>query len=451
MVIAVCGLALPSRAQVREISLGDAVRQALEHSPELQMARIDEAVAGDERWAALASMGPRLSLDANVQFWDKPTAIEFVDPSSIPDPDELGPLKDLLPESFLNLFQELGQPVQVMDRVTGSVTLQALQPLTPLYSLAHLYRMQGFSEEAARASHAAKRSQITFRTAETFFKLMSALRMAEVTNQAVEQVQAHLDTARKFQNAGYVGRDDVLRAETALARVGNLRDQVMSGIALARSALNVHMGLPIDTALLPVGNYPDPPPVLGMTEDQVVAHAFQERPEIRSVSLKADMASSGYQAAVGTLIPTIAAMFRYTHSEGSKFQRDDSWFVGGALQWTFWEWGSKMLKVRAVGRDRRKARLALDMTRDLIRLDIRKSWLDLQQARSSMESHRAAIISAEENLRVVNKKYEVSTATSVEVLDAQGSLTQAKGNYSVSVFDYYIAWANLQRASGGAF
>jgi outer membrane protein TolC len=68
-----------------------------------------------------------------------------------------------------------------------------------------------------------------------------------------------------------------------------------------------------------------------------------------------------------------------------------------------------------------------------------------------MESHRAAIISAEENLRVVNKKYEVSTATSVEVLDVQGSLTQAKGNYSVSVFDYYIAWANLQRASGGAF
>lgn len=449
-VLALVAFQAVATAQVREVTLEAAVRSSLEHAPELAMGREDVARAADEKSGAIGAMLPRLTLDAGIQYWDDATRVTIIDPSQMPTKEDLGDFGALVPDAFFQKFADLAKPMQVQDRVTGSVNLQAVQPLTPLYSLANLYRVQGAALEAARFDHAAKQASVTFQTTEVFFKLMSALRMVEVTSFAIEQVEAHLKTARSFHDAGLVGRDDVLRAETALARVRDQHQRVLSGVALARSALNVKMGRPIDEMTVPVGDYPDPPAELALTEEQLIDRALAERPERLAVERKVRMAAAGKQAAVGALIPTIAAVFRYTHFEGSTFQREDSAFVGAQLQWNFWDWGSTWFRMKAVSRDHRKAKLAMDLARDQITMDVRKAWLDLKQARSSMEANRTQIAFAEENLRVVTRKYEAATATSVEVLDAQSTLTQARANYQVALLDYYIAYANLQRATAGS-
>ena len=106
--------------------------------------------------------------------------------------------------------------------------------------------------------------------------------------------------------------------------------------------------------------------------------------------------------------------------------------------------------MKEVSRDHEKALKGLELARDGIMLDVRKAWLDLKQASLSIEALRSQIEFAQENLRVVTKKYEASTATSVEVLDAQSTLTQAKAGYQVALLNYYIAFANLQRATAGS-
>ena len=93
---------------------------------------------------------------------------------------------------------------------------------------------------------------------------------------------------------------------------------------MARAALNVKMGMPIDDDIVPVGDFPDPPAPLMVTETELVEKALNSRPERLAVEHKVKMASAGKQAAIGALIPTIAAVFRYTHFQGSKFQRENS-------------------------------------------------------------------------------------------------------------------------------
>ncbi len=444
--------ALPAGAQVREVTLDEAVRSGLDHSPELRMGLPDIEKAKDDRLSAGLGMGPRLSLDAGIQYWDKATKVQFIDAGAMQlTQEQIDLISGLMGEGFVGLLASLGEPMEVQKQVTGAVNLQVVQPITPLYSLASLYRMQGAALEAARLDQLARQDQVKFRIADTFFKLKSALQMTEVTQKAVEQVQAHLKTAKSFNEAGLVGRDDVLRAETMLAKVQDQHNQVLSGVALARAALAIQMGLPPSTMLVPAGDYPDPPPEPSLSEEKAVERALNERPEVDSIEQRGRMAEAGWHASIGALIPTIAGVFRYSHFEGSKFQREDSCFVGAQLQWNFWDLGRDILKMKSVGHDRDKARAALAGIRDQILLDVKKSWLDLKTARSSLESNRAAITSAEENLRVVSRKYEASTATSVEVLDAQSALTQARAGYSVALFGYYTAYANLQRATAGGF
>jgi outer membrane protein len=448
--LAALALSLPALAQVKEVTLDQAVREGLQHSPEMRMGQQDVLKASDEKLSAGLALGPRLSLDAGIQYWDQATKVQFIEAGDVTlTPDQIALIQSMLGDGFVGLLSKLNEPMETQKQVTGSVTLQAVQPITPLWSLAELYRMQGANLEATRLEHQAKELQVKYRVAETFFKLMSVLRMTEVAKTAVEQVEAHLKTARSFNEAGLVGRDDVLRAETVLAQVQDKLNQALFGTALARAALAIQMGRNPSEMLLPVGDYPDPPPLPNLTEEQAIERALAERPEADQIRQRNRMADAGYNASIGALIPTIAGVFRYQHFEGSKFQREDTTFVGAQLTWNFWDLGRDIVRMKAVGRDREKAREALVGIRDQVLMDVKKGWLDLKQSLSSLESNRKAIESAEENLRVVTKKYEASTATSVEVLDAQSALTQARAGHEVALYGYYTAYANLQRATAG--
>jgi outer membrane protein TolC len=443
--------ALPAAAQVRQVSLEEAVRLGLEHSPEIRMARPDVAKAEEEKLSAGLAMGPRLGIEAGIQYWDHATKVKLIDAGSMTlTADQIAAIQGLLGDGFVSLLSKLGDPMETQKRVTSSFNIQAVQPLTPLYSLASLYRMQGAALEATKLEVVAKQQQVKFRIADTFFKLMSALRLTEVTQQAVEQVQAHLKTAKAYNEAGLVGRDDVLRAETMLAKIEDQHNQALSGVAMARAGLAVQMGISWSTMLMPVGDYPDPPPEISLSEEKAMDKALAQRPEFGAVEWRGRMADEGYQASIGALIPTIAGIFRYTNFRGSTFQRENSYFVGAVLTWNFFDFGRDFLKMKSVGHDVEKAREGLSGVRDQIRLDVKRAWLDMTTARSSLAYNRSAIVSADEALRVVTRKYEASTATSVEVLDAQSALNQARGGYAVALYTYYSAYANIERATGGA-
>lgn len=460
-IVAIAGFfsAVPSLAQEIPLTLDAAVTAALDHSPRIVLAGIGLEKATAVRKGAIGPMVPNVTLDVGVQYWDDATRIDFLG-DDMPTDEELAaaidPIAVLLPEESKATFGKLLTGVgkmrdyQVMDQLTASATLQVVQPLTPLISLASLYRVYGAAEEAARIEVVAVRSDLTFEVSQLFFQLMSALRMMDVAAQGVETVQAHLGMAQSFLKAEMVGRDDVLRAETALAQITAQYDQARHGVELARAALNTLMGRDPADQIVPVGDFPDDPPELEISVEEAIDRALQGRPEAAKLRTQAEMADAARVARIGQLVPTIAGVFRYQWFYGSEFQRENSAFIGAVLQWDFWAMGQKWFEMKAAEKDLQMARVGLDLARELIGLDVRKALIDLRSARSQIDSYRKAVESAEENLRVVEKKYEASSATSVEVLTAQSSLNLARGNLAVAVNSYYIAYANLQRALAGS-
>lgn len=456
---AVVAIAAPAVAQERPVTLEQAVRAALEHSPKVKIADIGVEKAGDTRKGAIGPMVPNLSIDMGVQYWDAANQLNFLG-KDMPSDAELAaaiePIAGLLPEESKATFGKLltgfskMRNYQVQDQVTASVTVQAVQPLTPLISLASVYKVYGAAEDAAKFEALSERNNIAYEVSELFFQLMSARRMTDVAKLGVEQVEAHLKMARSFLKAEMVGRDDVLRAETALADIKAQYDKGRYTVELVRAALNVKMGNPIDDQIVPAGDYPDDPPEIDILEEDAVEKALSSRPEKRKLDSQVKMAEAGRMARVGQLVPTIAAVFRYTWFTGSEFQRENSAFIGAVLQWDFWNMGQKYFEMKAAEKDKQMAMAGLDLARDLITLDVKKAFIDLKSARSQITSFKKAVESAEENLRVVQKKYEASTSTSVELFDAQSSLNLARGHLAVAVNSYYIAYSNLQRALAGS-
>ncbi len=61
---------------------------------------------------------------------------------------------------------------------------------------------------------------------------------------------------------------------------------------------------------------------------------------------------------------------------------------------------------------------------------------------------KASVALAEENFRLVQRRYDASAATSFDVVDAEGLLTQARGQMQTALYDFFITRAALRTAEG---
>ncbi|HTB75599.1 MAG TPA: TolC family protein, partial [Polyangiaceae bacterium] len=97
-----------------------------------------------------------------------------------------------------------------------------------------------------------------------------------------------------------------------------------------------------------------------------------------------------------------------------------------------------------------QAILARKKLEDEVRLEARQAFVNAQSSRQALEVARTAVSQAEENFRIVTKKFENNAATSFDVVDAEALLTQSRGQVEQALYDYLIASAALQKATGAA-
>ncbi len=430
--LAALAAATPVRAD--EWTLDEAVRVAVQRSHEVRLGDLDRDKAADQRMSALGQMGPKLGVSGKVLRWDQGTDVNLG--FEIPDP----------------IKQQLGldfpSSMHVMDQTTGDLSFTVAQPLTPLLSLYALYRVHGDAEHAAEAARQAKAQGVAYQVAEAFFGLLKLRKARETAEQARAQVEAHLKTARAFYDQGYVQKDDVLRAEVALAKVREGIEQVATATEVTTAAINLMLGRAMQDEFTAVDGYQDPPPALDLTLEQALERACARRAEMREVAHRVEMARAGRLAAIGAMLPTVAAAFNWTRQWGNDFQRKTSYFIGGTLQWNFWEWGAQYHQVRAADRDIARALEAEAAIRDVVALDVKRAYLQARLALTTLETARTAVVQAEESHRIAAKKYEQRVATSMEVLDAEGALTSARNSYHDALYSYYLALENLKRATG---
>src|SRR5258706_2061592 len=413
--------ALPASAQTapQRMTVEQCVDVALRQNPDVLTsdAEVDEASA--KRGGAAGYFGPKLRIDGNVTEWDR--AFSFSGFGGVRDP------------------------------FTWSAGDTLIQPLTGLFAIYENYKLQDLGIDVAQVRRDATKRDIAFHVTEAYYRLLQQMRISEVAVASVDQLEAQLKQAKTFYANGVVGQNDVLRADVALANARQRVIQLRGQVSIARGELSALLGLPPDTVIEPVGLAPNaqPPPRDAITIEEAERRAIVGRVEIHELDKRIDQASKGVKVASAKLLPQVNLVGNYTHSEGSLFAQKDAAYVGGTLAWDVWDWGtttSGIAEARARTRSAQAARKKLDET---VRLEARQAYVNVATADEGLTVAKSALASAEENYRLVTKRYEANAATSFDVVDAESLLTQARGQMQTSLYDYLIARAALQRAVGG--
>jgi outer membrane protein len=175
-----------------------------------------------------------------------------------------------------------------------------------------------------------------------------------------------------------------------------------------------------------------------------------QRVELVELDKRIEQAGRELKVAWLKLAPQVSVVGAYIHNEGSTFAQTNSAYVGAVAAWDVWDWGTTSSGIKEAKVLAHQATLARTKVADGIRLEVRRAFLELSAASEAMTVARAAVASAEENFRLVKKRYDASAATSFDVVDAEGLLTTARGQMQTALYDQAIARASLRRAMGAA-
>jgi outer membrane protein len=417
----------PSTIGARPTSIAEAVAIALRDNPDSQTGEVELRGAEADRAGVRGGFGPKLHVDANVQQWNSPFGISFSFPG-VP----------------------AGPPFIVRDAFTWMASVSLIQPLTPLWSIYDQYKVQDLGVDIATLKRKVTRREIAFQVTQAYYRLLEASRLAEVAQTSVTQLEGQQREAKSLFDNGVIGKNDLLRAGLALANAQQRAIQMRGNVAITRGQLDAVLGRPPGAAFEAEPFAGEPPPLEEPSVESAEQHASAQRLEARELDRSIEQADHGVAAAQKKLIPQVNAVGNYTHTEGQPFQQVNAAYVGLFASWDVWDWGTTMSGISSARAKLDAARIARRKIDDAVQLEARQAFVNAETARDALGVARTAVSQAEENFRIVTKKFENAAATSFDVVDAESLLTQARGQVETALYDFLIARAALARATGAA-
>jgi outer membrane protein TolC len=214
--------------------------------------------------------------------------------------------------------------------------------------------------------------------------------------------------------------------------------------------LKTVLGLDLETEIELEGDLLFKPVELNLTA--LLETAMLGRPELAQVRFQKGMAGESYKIARSGALPTVALSGQFNWwADKLKFSGDvwqDYYTVNLVFNIPLF---NGMANLARMG----QAKAALNEIEfnekglvDRLQFEVHQAVLKVEEARESLLSQEKNVEQAQESLRIAELNFAEGLITILDIGQAQTALTQARVNYSQALFDYMMALAEVDRATG---
>jgi outer membrane protein len=299
---------------------------------------------------------------------------------------------------------------------------------------------------AARASLRVTEQTVLLNAVTAYMNLLRDTAILDLQRRNVEVLQEQLRQVRDRFNVGEVTRTDVAQSESRLAAG---RSQVLTAEAnykasgaTYRQVIGVNAGKL--SAGMPVDRFS--PPNLGVAID----FASATHPAVTTAQYNVDAAQQQVKLAEGALYPTLSVQgnVQKNYMVGLNGLESYSASVLGQLSVPIYQGGAEYSTIRQAKETLGQRRLDYDTARDSVRQTVVQSWGQLDAAKSNIDATTAQVQAAEIALNGVREEARVGQRTTLDVLNAQQELVNARVALVTAQRDRVVASYNLLSAVG---
>ena len=182
--------------------------------------------------------------------------------------------------------------------------------------------------------------------------------------------------------------------------------------------------------------------------DAVIKDAIDRRADVRAARLKVEQTELQQRVTNAGRIPDVSLAMSYQSFFNSDLLPKNMASVGVQVKWEPWDWGRRQREARQNGHDIERAKLSLQQTEDKVRIEVAKSYRDIQQARGQVLLARASQEVARDRMRVTTERIKVAAALPVDGLSANRELAESAAREQDALSGYWAARAAYEQAIG---
>jgi outer membrane protein len=300
--------------------------------------------------------------------------------------------------------------------------------------------------DAARETLRVTEQQVLLDAATSYMNLLRDEAVLELQRRNVEVLTEQLKQTRDRFNVGEVTRTDVAQAESRLAagrsQLLNAQSQYVTSRANYRRVIGVEpgklaAGTPVDRLS---------PSVLA----KAIAQGIAQSPSVLAAAYGVDVAVLAVKISEGALYPNLTLTGNVLQGTNPAFETNKETSISAIAQLTvpIYQGGSEYSAIRQSKETLGQQRLSLDINRDQARATVVQSWGQLDAAKAEIESTTAQVNAAEIALNGVREEARVGQRTTLDVLNAQQELVNARVALVTAQHDRVVASYTLLAAVG---
>ncbi len=292
------------------------------------------------------------------------------------------------------------------------------------------------------------RLQIAFQVFQLYLEVQKAKAYLEAIDKSVDEARESRRQSAVRIAAGLGLKSDELRASTHLAAMEQKKISAINNLTLARMQLAIITGGNPGNEMDAVEPVNIKPPDKDMNAMLILA--FNERKDLYVAERAREQADAAVLQARAGFLPTAAAFGSWQMNDhNTVFGREhDSWMVGVSLRWNIFDGFRSWNNDKQARSMRTAVNEQFEQTRKQVSYQVQEAWLRRTEALKLEEVSKKALISAEEAVRLLGKRFDNALATMLELLDAQSALNQARANHLESEANLQLATARLYHAAG---
>ena len=290
-----------------------------------------------------------------------------------------------------------------------------------------------------------------------FYTVLLAKERIKVQEDSVHLLEQQLKDARSRFDAGTTSNFEVLRAEVALANgqppLIQARNDHRIAVEQLRQLVGFVAGRGANETKVPefVGTLEIGQPVTYQLSDALAA-ALANRPELQQLAKLADAGEQNVKSNRAGYFPEVDLVGGYSVLR-SPFSmawdnRVQGWTAGVQAQWNIFDGRATAGRVMQARSLLEQAKLSQSATTLAIEVQVRQANSSLIEAWELVQASSKTVEQAEEALRLANVRYSAGSATQLDVLTSQVSLTEARLNQLQAYYGYNVALATMRQSIG---
>jgi outer membrane protein TolC len=318
--------------------------------------------------------------------------------------------------------------------------------------------------QAAEHFLTASQQDVIYNTRRQYYEVVRAVKLSDVATGSLRLARDDERRVRALFEVGSVSKSDLLRAQvrTSQSQLDSLVRR--HAVTVQRNLLARQIGITesqmgdVDTVLTVE--------IRDFNEEQLLTEAEQNRPDLKAVDAEWRSAKASHSAARMARLPYVTLSGSmgwnpWTHqkttddSAGVLFtpqsvkQESDRTLSGTvAITWDIFDGLATDSRIASARARLLRAEEQRDLVRRSLAQDVHEAWITYREAIEADALARRSVESATENLNLTQQKYNVGSATILDLIDAQVQLLQAQSDMVSAQAGIRVAEAGVERIRG---